>query len=92
VFFKGVPLASGGSAFRGHPYLVGERGPELFVPRASGTVVPNSALGGGGTVRFDTSSLPPIPRPGSPYEYALADWFRQVWSHAKLDYDDRGGL
>lgn len=39
--------ADGGpvSAFR--PYLVGERGPELIVPGASGTVIPNEALGGG---------------------------------------------
>ena len=28
------------------PYLVGERGPELFVPRSSGTIVPNNAMGG----------------------------------------------
>ena len=30
------------------PYLVGERGPELFVPGSSGSIVPNHALGGGG--------------------------------------------
>ena len=28
------------------PYLVGERGPELFIPGAQGTVVPNNAMGG----------------------------------------------
>jgi len=28
---------------------VGERGPELFVPGRSGTIVPNSALGSGGS-------------------------------------------
>jgi hypothetical protein len=37
-------LALGGPARAGQPYLVGERGPELFVPGASGTVVPNSAF------------------------------------------------
>jgi len=33
--------AGGGSVYRGHPYIVGERGPELFVPSSSGSIVPN---------------------------------------------------
>jgi len=41
-------LADGGSANANTPYVVGERGPELFVPRSSGTVIPNHALGGMG--------------------------------------------
>lgn len=32
----------GGSVLAGHAYIVGERGPELFVPRTSGTIVPTS--------------------------------------------------
>lgn len=32
-------LAHGGSAYEGHPYIVGEEGPELFVPNKSGDVV-----------------------------------------------------
>ena len=43
-------LADGGSATAGKPYIVGEQGPELFVPKQSGTVVPNGQLGGGGQV------------------------------------------
>jgi hypothetical protein len=49
-------LAKGGPAKAGTPYIVGEEGPELFVPGASGTVVPNNQLQssgggmGGGTV------------------------------------------
>jgi len=35
--------AVGGPVTGGKPYIVGERGPELFVPGQSGTVVPNSA-------------------------------------------------
>jgi hypothetical protein len=38
--------ASGGSVTGGTINLVGERGPELFVPNTSGTVIPNHALGG----------------------------------------------
>ncbi len=44
-----VGLASGGPATAGKPYIVGENGPELFVPKSSGTVIPNNKLVGGGT-------------------------------------------
>lgn len=49
-FFGGgtIPIearASGGPVSGGMPYLVGEEGPELFVPSMSGSIVPN---GGGG--------------------------------------------
>ena len=41
--------AAGGPVSAGSPYMVGERGPELFVPGRSGTIVPNNALSAGGT-------------------------------------------
>ena len=42
--------ADGGPVNSGRSYLVGERGPELFVPGSSGSIVPNDAMrsGGGG--------------------------------------------
>ena len=40
-------FANGGRPPVGKPSIVGERGPELFVPRSSGTIVPNNKLGGG---------------------------------------------
>lgn len=36
--------ASGGTVSPTTTYMVGERGPELFVPRSSGTIIPNSSL------------------------------------------------
>lgn len=42
--------ADGGPVTGGTPYIVGERGPELFVPGANGSIVPNHGLGGGVTV------------------------------------------
>jgi hypothetical protein len=39
-----LALAKGGPAEGDKPYLVGERGPELFVPKKSGTVVPYEKL------------------------------------------------
>jgi hypothetical protein len=41
--------ANGGRVTGGMPYLVGEMGPELFMPGRGGNVVPNDRLGGGGT-------------------------------------------
>jgi len=37
--------ALGGAVGAGRPYVVGERGPELFVPGAQGNIVPNNAMG-----------------------------------------------
>ncbi len=39
--------ASGGAVISGTPYIVGEQGPELFMPGQSGTIIPNNNVGGG---------------------------------------------
>ena len=39
-------FANGGQPPVGRPSIVGERGPELFVPRSAGTIVPNEKIGG----------------------------------------------
>jgi len=39
--------AAGGPVQRNVPYIVGERGPEMFVPEGSGRIVPNHAMGSG---------------------------------------------
>ena len=44
--------ANGGPVGMRQPYLVGEKGPELFVPNQSGNIIPNhdlAGVGGGGT-------------------------------------------
>jgi len=53
----GIPqFANGGTPPVGRPSIVGERGPELFVPGARGTIVPNHAMGGANvTVNVDAS-------------------------------------
>jgi len=49
--------AEGGPVSGGSPYLVGERGPELFVPNRSGAIVPTNQLagvmGGGQTINYN---------------------------------------
>lgn len=46
--FIGGMFAEGGRPPVGVPSIVGEKGPEFFVPDTAGTIVPNAALGGGG--------------------------------------------
>lgn len=46
--------ANGGFVAGGQPYMVGERGPELFVPNVAGNIVPN---GGGGVTIMQTNNI-----------------------------------
>jgi hypothetical protein len=47
----GIGGRAAGGPVRGRtPYMVGERGPELFVPGRSGSIVPNNQLAGAGGV------------------------------------------
>ena len=47
TFLSGM-RAEGGPVGAGGAYVVGEKGPELFVPRSSGSIVPNGAMGSSG--------------------------------------------
>ena len=54
--FKNLPtFATGGRPTVGQAALVGEKGPELFVPSVAGTVIPNNKLGGGGAVTVNVN-------------------------------------
>ncbi|MBS1706751.1 MAG: hypothetical protein JST40_12840 [Armatimonadetes bacterium] len=48
----GPGRAMGGPVFAGTPYLVGERGPELFYPRQSGSI---SNRGAGSTIHVSVT-------------------------------------
>jgi lambda family phage tail tape measure protein len=53
----GMPgYADGGSPQVGRPSIVGERGPEIFVPRTAGTIIPNHALGNMGSTTNVTNN------------------------------------
>lgn len=47
-FFKDLFRAQGGPVSASRPYIVGEKGPEMFVPKSAGNIIPNDQLGGGG--------------------------------------------
>lgn len=51
--------ASGGPVISGRPYLVGERGPEVFVPNSAGGILPNGGL----RAQLSLSNLPPARDP-----------------------------
>ncbi|MFZ2736623.1 MAG: phage tail tape measure C-terminal domain-containing protein [Burkholderiaceae bacterium] len=59
--FAGIgasPYADGGNPEVGKLALVGERGPELFIPRTAGTIIPNHQLGGmGGTTNVTNNYI-----------------------------------
>jgi hypothetical protein len=52
------PAQFGGARQAGSPFLVGERGPELFTPATAGTVTPNHQLpSGGNVVNFNITTV-----------------------------------
>lgn len=46
-FFSNIFRAKGGPVSANDPYVVGEAGPELFIPKTSGTVIPNDKIDAG---------------------------------------------
>lgn len=71
----GLPgRATGGPVSPGRPYIVGERGPELFVPTSAGQVDP----GGGGGGRSVNVSIRVVAPEGSSSPESLRRSSRQV--------------
>lgn len=46
---SGAPHATGGGVMKNTSYLVGENGPEMFVPNTGGNIIPSGAVGGNST-------------------------------------------
>ena len=51
--FFGFGKQSGGAVSKGKPVIIGERGPELFVPNSTGQIQQNARGTGGGTVNVN---------------------------------------
>lgn len=74
----GLPArAAGGPVTAGRPYMVGERGPELFIPRVSGSIAPNHALAGAGGGGVNVSMPITIDARGA-YPESIQDIRREV--------------
>ena len=57
--------ASGGFVSPSVPYMVGEKGAEMFMPKSAGTIIPNDKMGGGGvtinqSLNFSTGVVPTV--------------------------------
>jgi hypothetical protein len=46
-------FANGGDPLPNYPSIVGERGPEMFVPKTAGSIIPHEMMGGGPTFHID---------------------------------------
>lgn len=70
--------ASGGPVTAGQPYMVGEQGPELFVPRQNGSIVASgaalAAAGGGGRGGTQTIRVEVGGTPSSALERMFVEW------------------
>ncbi len=67
--------ASGGPVMAGTPYIVGEQGPELYVPSQSGKIIPNGMGAGGGAAQTTVDvrvSLDPTLAGGTSRDLAAA--------------------
>jgi TP901 family phage tail tape measure protein len=80
-------LASGGPAQAGQPYVVGEKGPELFIPKASGTVIPNGAATSGGLAMAGGGSVSITVNGVVGDRHAVAEEIRRILER----YFKRGG-
>jgi hypothetical protein len=86
AFSFGGGRAGGGSVSSGSAYVVGERGPELFVPGASGQVVPNDvvrSMGGGASITF----APVIDARGA--DVAAVARIEQALARQQADFEPR---
>mgnify|MGYP003110629488 CR=1 FL=1 len=81
-----APRAMGGSVAPNTPYMVGEKGRELFVPQSAGTIIPNEELGGGGTtINFNVQAID-----SQSFGSALAEHRAQITGIVENAYRMRG--
>lgn len=59
AFSFGGFRASGGSVATGHAYMVGERGPEMFVPSSAGAILPTGSQAGGQSSEYNINVTVP---------------------------------
>lgn len=85
---KGGPVSSG------QLYLVGEKGPEIFSPSQSGTIIPNNRLGGGPTkviVNNFTDARPEVKERNEGGERVIEVMIRRVKNEISSEIRDGRG-
>jgi hypothetical protein len=88
--------ANGGDVSGETPYIVGERGPELFIPKSAGTVISNSQLNSTGSGNrepvsvtynisaVDASSFRSLVARDPSFIYAITEKGRQSQPRARM--------
>ena len=76
----------GGPVNAGTSYVVGERGPELFVPNTAGTIVPHGGGGRGNTINVTVNGMNAVGAESVSGE-AIADAFTVVTGVSNTNFD-----
>jgi len=92
-FFGSSPQAKaiGGSVRANKPYMVGERGAELFVPNSAGSIVPNNKLGGGVVVNQTINLSAGVSQTVRAEVIGMLPQIQEASKAAVLDARRRGG-
>lgn len=86
-----APRAMGGQVNKNTPYMVGERGRELFVPNQSGSIVPNNQIGGGVTINQNINVSTGVQQTVRAEMTNMLPQIAQAAKGAVLDAKRRGG-
>jgi hypothetical protein len=81
----------GGSVAGGKPHIVGEAGPELFVPGSSGSIVPSHQLGGGANIVQNINVSTGVQQTVRAEIIQLMPMIRKASVEAVLEERSRGG-
>ena len=81
----------GGSVTGGRPHIVGESGPEVFVPSSSGSIVPNHQLGGGTNVVQNINVTTGVQQTVRAEIINMLPMIKQASVDAVLEERNRGG-
>lgn len=87
------PRAIGGPVEQQRPYIVGERGPELFIPKTTGTIVPNNKLVAGSPQQMVLPRLSATPPTANVSVPIVVELDGKVIANAVVKHSGRvGGL
>ena len=84
-------MAKGGLVNAGQPYMVGERGREMFVPNSNGSIVPNNKLGGGVVVNQTINLSAGVSQTVRAEVMGMLPQIQEASKSAVLDARRRGG-
>lgn len=88
----GGARATGGPVSGGTAYLVGERGPELFKPNTSGTIIPNVASSSNVSVNVNVDASGGDVQSNADFGKRLGNAIKQVVKNELLNERRQGGV